>query len=104
MTRIELPELEMPKTIDEIMQLYDTVQGSIFKLMASVCTPTLVSSSVLSTRPMLMATFQDSVPKFMRDPKYRPLIAEAAANNQVITGSNPKMVPPATRNVEAISS
>lgn len=36
MTRFELPDTELLTTANDIVQLYDQAQGSVFKLMASV--------------------------------------------------------------------
>lgn len=37
MTRFELPDTELLTTANDIVQLYDQAQQSVFKLMASVC-------------------------------------------------------------------
>lgn len=36
MTRFELPDTELLSTANDIVQLYDQAQSSVFKLMASV--------------------------------------------------------------------
>ena len=58
MTRFELPDIELLQTVKDVIQLYDQAQNSVFKLMAS-----------------------DSVPKFLRDPKYAKSIQKYNAEH-----------------------
>ena len=51
MTRFELPDTQLLATANDIVQLYDQAQTSVFKLMSA-----------------------DSVPKFLREPKYAEAI------------------------------
>jgi hypothetical protein len=69
MTRYELPDSQLLETANHIIELYDQAQTSVFKLMSS-----------------------DSVPKFLREPKYTEAIrkhtADAADEETGTTGSN----------------
>ena len=62
MTRFELPDSQLLATANDIVQLYDQAQTSVFKLMSS-----------------------DSVPKFLREPKYAEAIRKHSANVDVPT-------------------
>lgn len=57
MTRFELPDSQLLATANDIVQLYDQAQTSVFKLMSS-----------------------DSVPKFLREPKYAEDIRKHTAS------------------------
>lgn len=64
MTRFELPDAELLSTVKEVISLYNQAQTSVFKLMASV------SRYALLILVYMTDSQQDSVPKFLRDPKY----------------------------------
>jgi GTPase-activating protein SST2 len=55
-------------SLDEVAQLFDQAQTSVFKLMASV-RPSCISLLLLTKR-------QDSVPKFLREAKYAAVLRE----------------------------
>lgn len=59
----------MLKGLQEVMQLFEMAQTSVFKLMSSVS-----SINLLLWTPANPA--QDSIPKFMRDPKYAVVLQE----------------------------
>lgn len=62
---------EMIGSLDEIAKLLDQAQSSVFKLMASV---SRLSRREIPRRELIVR--QDSVPKFMRDPKYTTTLRE----------------------------
>ena len=57
----------MLKSLQEVVHLFEMAQTSVFKLMSSVSA---------SPVPSIHLTRQDSVPKFMRDPKYTAILQE----------------------------
>jgi len=74
MTRFELPDTALLTTVKEVIALYNQAQSSVFKLMASVslwsyCPHDLPGRAVVNSR-------QDSVPKFLREPRYQRALAE----------------------------
>jgi len=78
MTKFELPDTALLQAVDSVVQLFDQAKGSVFKLMASVRLRTL---AVLRNP---LTKLQDSVPKFMRDPKY----AQALYDNNLDIAPN----------------
>ena len=69
MTRAVGDEESMLKSLREVVELFEHAQVSVFKLMSSVCITLNIHSAHL--------TFvQDSVPKFVRDPKYSNVLRE----------------------------
>jgi len=75
MTRFELPDTALLTTVKEVIALYNQAQSSVFKLMASVCLlPTI--RSFICRRCSFVDNMQDSVPKFLRDPRYQRALAE----------------------------
>lgn len=62
MTRYELPDSQLLETANHIIELYDQAQTSCFKLMSS-----------------------DSVPKFLREPKYTEAIRKHTMDDPVET-------------------
>lgn len=78
MTRAVGDDEAMIKSLDEVATLFDQAQNSVFKLMASV--------SGLHP-PMSRGTHtnvpQDSVPKFMREPKYASILRERNLDAQL---------------------
>jgi hypothetical protein len=75
MTRYELPDSQLLETANHIIELYDQAQTSVFKLMSS-----------------------DSVPKFLREPKYTEAIrkhtTDTADEEPDVTGNGvPKSRP-----------
>jgi hypothetical protein len=66
MTRAVGDDAAMLQSLNEVASLFEKAQQSIFKLMSSVRLP-------LSLRPSITLTLpQDSVPKFVKHPKYAP--------------------------------
>jgi hypothetical protein len=60
----------MLRNLQEVVELFELAQNSVYKLMASVCQPTGVLYSFLAN------SVQDSVPKFVRDPRYSSVLRE----------------------------
>ncbi len=72
MTRAVGDEESMLKSLREVVELFEHAQVSVFKLMSSVS----MDPSIHSADLILV---QDSVPKFVRDPKYSNLLREHEA-------------------------
>jgi GTPase-activating protein SST2 len=72
MTRAVGDDDAMVKSLDEVASLFDQAQVSVFKLMASV---SLTNPLVLDYKSD-KSVKQDSVPKFMREPKYATILRE----------------------------
>lgn len=70
MTQTETDKDAMRSGLDKVVELIELASLSVAKLMASVCSYASVHLSLLLT------IFQDSVPKFLRDPKYQNIIRE----------------------------
>ena len=60
MTRFELPDSQLLATANDIVQLFDQAQTSVFKLMSA-----------------------DSVPKFLREPKYAEAIRKHTTSSDI---------------------
>jgi len=71
MTKAVGDDESMFKSLQEVVQLFELAQTSVFKLMSSV---SLDPACILC----LVLTFhlKDSVPKFLRDPKYSMVLQE----------------------------
>jgi hypothetical protein len=85
MTRAVGDDAAMLQSLNEVASLFEKAQTSIFKLMSSV------SSRFNSPFIRLLIMFQDSVPKFIKHPRYAPQLKgldQAAASAYV--------APPAT--------
>lgn len=65
MTRAVGDDNAMEKSLEEVAALFDKAQNSIFKLMSSV-------SRICSRKYFRTECSQDSVPKFIKHPKYSP--------------------------------
>jgi len=72
MTRAVGDDEAMIKSLDEVAQLFDSAQNSVFKLMASV----RANFAFEMLQKTETDTLQDSVPKFMREPKYASVLRE----------------------------
>lgn len=59
----------MLKSLQEVVQLFEAARTSVFKLMSSVSATSIKIGFELTN-------LQDSVPKFMRDPKYAAVLRE----------------------------
>ena len=72
MTKAVGDDDSMFKSLQEVVQLFELAQTSVFKLMSSV------SFFPGETLMRLVLTFKlkDSVPKFLRDPKYSVVLQE----------------------------
>jgi len=70
MTQTEMDEQSMRVALKETIELVEQASMDVAKLMASVR-----QTCRLSLQHMLTIE-QDSVPKFLRDPKYQPIIRE----------------------------
>lgn len=70
MTRAVGDNEAMIVSLNEVATLFDQAQNSVFKLMASVrCSPFCI-------RRLTDSITKDSVPKFMREPKYSAILRE----------------------------
>jgi hypothetical protein len=65
MTRAVGDDNAMERSLEEVAGLFDKAQNSIFKLMSSVSSITMREASHADLP-------QDSVPKFIKHPKYAP--------------------------------
>jgi GTPase-activating protein SST2 len=73
MTRAVGDEESMLKSLHEVVELFEHAQVSVFKLMSSV-------SIICNSAKRAQLTFiQDSVPKFVRHPKYTNVLREHEA-------------------------
>lgn len=70
MTQTETDEEAMRVGLDKVVDLIEQASLSVSKLMASVCRLLIV---ILL---MTLTIMQDSVPKFLRDPRYQGIIRE----------------------------
>lgn len=73
MTKAVGDDDSMLKSLQEVEQLFEMAQTSVFKLMSSV---RILPQSGNVNRPVTDRQFQDSVPKFLRDPKYTNVLQE----------------------------
>ena len=77
MTKAVGDDESMFKSLQEVEQLFEMAQTSVFKLMSSV---SFILLSPPAPSPRFMAVRlneqQDSVPKFLRDPKYTIVLQE----------------------------
>lgn len=73
MTKAVGDDDSMLKSLQEVEQLFEMAQTSVFKLMSSV---RILPQSGNVNRPVTDRQFQDSVPKFLRDPKYTGMLQE----------------------------
>lgn len=74
MTRAVGDDESMLKSLQEVVGLFELAQTSVFKLMSSVSYLTAsfhFVSQIVDSLPL-----QDSVPKFIRDPKYADVLSE----------------------------
>jgi len=90
MTRAVGDDEAMIKSLDEVATLFDQAQNSVFKLMASVSFPL----SFLVDRFVNANATQDSVPKFMREPKYATIIRERNLDHQLGSFISPVRISP----------
>ena len=72
MTKAVGDDESMFKSLQEVVHLFELAQTSVFKLMSSVCLLAFQISPVSS----VLTLHQDSVPKFLRDPKYSVVLQE----------------------------
>lgn len=68
MTKAVGQDVTMIDTLQEVTSLFEDAQNAVFKLMASVSLPNPCNSIGFS--PCTNERVQDSVPKFLRSPKY----------------------------------
>jgi GTPase-activating protein SST2 len=73
MTRAVGDEESMLKSLREVVELFEHAQVSVFKLMSSVS----IRSDLVPLRMLIL--MQDSVPKFVRDPRYSSVLREHEA-------------------------
>jgi GTPase-activating protein SST2 len=73
MTRAVGDEEAMLKSLREVVELFEHAQVSVFKLMSSVSTH--LNFDFMTK----LISAQDSVPKFVRDPKYSHVLREHEA-------------------------
>jgi hypothetical protein len=73
MTRAVGDDASMLKSLTEVVSLFEMAQTSVFKLMSSVCCYSLTKKPWI---PRTNSDLQDSVPKFIRDPKYTMILQE----------------------------
>jgi hypothetical protein len=72
MTKAVGDDESMYKSLQEVVHLFELAQTSVFKLMSSVS----FDSKVPIFRSVLIFDSKDSVPKFLRDPKYSVVLQE----------------------------
>ena len=60
----------MLKNLQEVVELFELAQNSVYKLMSSVRQPAIISYLSLAN------AVQDSVPKFVRDPRFNQVLRE----------------------------
>lgn len=80
MTRAVGEDEQMIRSLDEVADLFDQAQSSVFKLMASVSPRTCI---LWKRQPTLTSFSQDSVPKFFREPKYAAVLKERNMDNMI---------------------
>ena len=83
MTRAVGDDAAMLQSLNEVASLFEKAQNSIFKLMSSV-------RSVDNRHTLQVLTIdQDSVPKFIKHPKYAPQLRglDAAAASAYVAAS-----------------
>jgi hypothetical protein len=68
MTKAVGQDTTMIETLQEVTSLFEDAQNAVFKLMASVSPNPLFPTCRASRQPLTVT--QDSVPKFLRSPKY----------------------------------
>lgn len=73
MTKAVGDDESMFKSLQEVVHLFELAQTSVFKLMSSVCFRT---HNPWHDLQQMLTLFQDSVPKFLRDPKYSVVLQE----------------------------
>lgn len=79
MTKPEMPENGLRDAVEETVHLYKEAKNSIFKLMASVSIHTSPKTTMLYANGL-----QDSVPKFLRDPRYTEYLIEHGVSDAVV--------------------
>lgn len=82
MTRAVGDDVAMLQSLNEVATLFEKAQNSIFKLMSSV-------SNIICVACTALTTHQDSVPKFIKHPKYAPQLRglDQAAATSYTTGA-----------------
>lgn len=75
MTRAVGDEASMLKSLTEVVSLFELAQVSVFKLMSSVSFP-FPLPGMNDMHKVTNRRQQDSVPKFVRDPKYAVVLQE----------------------------
>jgi len=73
MTKAVGDDESMFKSLQEVVHLFELAQTSVFKLMSSVCFRT---HNPWHDLQQMLTLLQDSVPKFLRDPKYSVVLQE----------------------------
>lgn len=97
MTKAVGQDVAMIDTLHEVMSLFEDAQNAVFKLMASVSCPVprecllFVYFGVRSETLTSFITEQDSVPKFLRSPKYEQTLKNYDFDS-IVTG-NPVQAP-----------
>lgn len=61
----------MRESLADVVELFELAQAAVFKLMASVSHPPCAHRGQLC-----LDLFQDSVPKFLRDPRHASVLRE----------------------------
>ena len=75
MTKAVGDDESMYKSLQEVVHLFELAQTSVFKLMSSVSLEELPHPKQKS-HSVLTSDLKDSVPKFLRDPKYSVVLQE----------------------------
>lgn len=73
MTRAVGDDGAMLQSLQEVVALFREAQTSVFKLMSSV---RLLAAHGISGHPLADSNLQDSVPKFLKEPKYAVMLAQ----------------------------
>lgn len=93
MTRAVGDEDSMLKSLREVVELFEHAQISVFKLMSSVS----IDECWLAEQTLI--AIQDSVPKFVRDPKYSSVLCEHEAELGLTGRSYSPGPPPLARSM-----
>ena len=97
MTRAVGDDDSLLKSLQEVVGLFKDAQTSVFKLMSSVSKAVIHRLVLLC----LLTMYQDSVPKFLKEPKYAAVLAQHNFDHAVAQanqhGSSQMVVPERSR-------
>ena len=72
MTRAVGDDDSLLKSLQEVVGLFKEAQTSVFKLMSSV----RLFHTIIKPQDIVLKVSQDSVPKFLKEPKYAAVLAQ----------------------------